>query len=237
MTLEKYLEILYTVYKEFYTRLDDYYEKSQFVTNTTGYIPVKFVADDGTLKILIKKVIRSYYEEPTIAYLLQEIYKPLLSNNYAVEGMYVYPLNSSVLADAMAYVEDYKELFTSLHKRKSFYSGNIRVTMESCEFSKEKDNRSLEITIDQGNYKTDHLYIDLDTKRLETVDEFYSEYLQKVIVPEEVIPETVKELAYSNNFPIDPLTEEEKTVHKWHAKEERGHQRVKERSMRRWLIF
>ncbi len=233
MTLEKYLEILYTVYEDFYARIDEYYKSANFVTNVTGHVPIKFIIDKGELKVLIKKIIYSYHEESTFVYLAQGIYKPLLSNNYAVEGMTVYPLNNKVIEEALAFVNDYKELFTSIQERKSFYSGNIRVTMESCEFSKDKENRSLEISIEQGDYKSDHLYIDLDKRRLETVDDFYSHYLDEIIIPDEVLPETIKELALSNNFPIEPLTDEERIIHKWHAKNE-----VKrERSKRRWLIF
>lgn len=233
MTLEKYLELMYSVYENFYDRIDYYYKEASFVTNVRGNVPIKYMLDKGELKILVKKTVYSYYDEETkSAYISLGLYKPLLSNNYMVEGMVVYPLNNDVVKEALEYVEEYKELFKNLYERKSFYSGDYRVTIESYEFSKEKENRTMEITLNYGNYKTAHLYVDLDKRHLETVDTFNESYLKEIIIPEELIPDVIKNLSLSNNFPIEPLTDAERTIHMWHPKPVEN--KPKERSRRPW---
>lgn len=234
MTLANYLELIYSVYENFYDKIDYYYKEAQFVSDVTGNVPIKFIVDNGELKVLVRKTQYSRYEDNTHVHVALGFYKPLLSNNYMVEGMVVYPLNNGIVNEALEYVEEYKELFKNLHERKSFYSGNYRVTIESFEFSKEKENRTMEIALSYGNYESAHLYVDVDKRYLETVDKFHEHYLDEIIIPEELIPDIIKEIAMSNNFPIEPLKESERTINMWHPNPVK---KPKERSKRRWLIF
>lgn len=234
MTLEKYLELIYAVYETFYLKIDDYYKQANFVSNITGNVPIKYIIKDGELKVLVRKTAYSNYEQNTHVHITTGLFKPLLSNNYMVEGMVVYPINNSAVKEALEYVEEHKDLFKNFQERKSFYSGNYRVTMESYDFSKEKENNTLEITINYGDYESAHLYVDFDKRYLETVDTFSNNHLKEIIIPEEIIPDTIKELAMANNLPISQLTEEELTIHKWYPQ---PIDNIQERSKRRWLIF
>lgn len=234
MTLEKYLEIIYAIYESFYNQLDEYYKEAKFISSREGNAPIKYIVDKGELKVLVRKTVYSDYENNLHVHVALGLVKSALANKYTTEGMIVYPMNDKVVEEALNYVKEYKELFMNFQERKSFYSGNIRVTFESFEFSKEKENRTLEITLDLGNYKTVHLYVDVENRRLETTDEFYEKYLEEIIIPEKIIPDVIKEIVSSNNFPIEPLKDYERKINLWHPQ---NTEVKKERSKRRWLIF
>lgn len=241
MTLARYLEIIYSVFANFYEKIDYYYKEAVFISDGEGNVPLKFTVDNGELKVLVKKTHYNEYGSNTHDYVAQGFYKPLLSNNYMVDGMGVYPLNNDIIKEALEYVERYKELFKNLHERKSFYSGKYRVTIESYDFSTEKDkeNRTMEIVLYYGNYESTHLYADIDKRYLETVDNFSLHYLDEIIIPKEVIPDVIKELLMANNFPIEPLKESERIIHEWHAPWQPMLIGLppRERSKRRWLIY
>lgn len=224
---------MYSVYENFYDKIDYYYKKATFVSDKNGYVPLKFIIYKGELQVLVQKTIHNYYDGDTEkAFVSFGFYKPLLSNNYMVEGMNVYPLNNEVIKEALEYVEEYKELFKNLQERKSFYSGNNRVTIESYEFTKVKENRTMEIAYHYDDYKSAHLYVNLEKRYLETVDTFDSSYLQKIVIPEVLIPNVIKDLSMSNNFPVEPLTDEERIIHMWHPNPPSN--KPLERSRRRW---
>lgn len=236
MTLEKYLELIFSVYENFYDQLDSYYKEANFITDVTGNTPIKFVVDKGELKILIHKCLYSNYEKNKHVYMALGFYKSSLSNNYMTEESVVYPMHQEALKNAIDYVSQHKELFKSLQERKSFYSENNRVTIEALEFSKDKENATLTVSVSYGDYKTTHLFANLKERYLETVDDFPRSFLSEIIIPERYIPDVIKELSLSNNFPITPLTEEEKIIHVWHPWPPKV-ESPKERSMRRWLTF